>query len=210
MTEYAYIRVSHRTQNESRQRIEVQKKYPNILPDNIIVEKASGKNFIDRKNYIELRNKLTKSDLLIIPSIDRLGRNMKEVSSEWEYLTNHGIDIDVLDMELLNTRNNHAGLTGELINRLIVTILSYVGEKERLSIKERQRQGIDNALEHGTKKGKKAYGRPKMEKLPTDFIKYYTAYKKENKYTPTEIQKLCGLTKTTYYRYVRRYEKELK
>ena len=210
MTDYAYIRVSSRTQNEARQRIEVQKKYPAILPDNIITEKASGKNFIDRKNYRDLRSKLTAGDLLIIPSLDRLGRNMKEVSSEWEYLTNKGIDIDVLDMELLNTRNNNAGLTGELINRLIVTILSYVGEKERQSIKERQRQGIDNALEHGTKKGKKNYGRPKLDKLPKEFIKYYSEYKSEGKFTPTEIMKLCGIPKTTYYRYARRYDSENK
>ncbi len=208
MTEYAYIRVSSRTQNETRQRIEVQKKYPVILPDNIIVEKASGKNFIDRKNYIELRNKLLAGDLLIIPSLDRLGRNMKETASEWEYLVNKGIDIDVLDMELLNTRNNTAGLTGELINRLIVTILSYVGEKERLSIKERQKQGIENALANGTKKGKKAYGRPKLDKLPADFIKYYSAYESESKYTPSEIMKLCNIPKTTYYRYANRYKSE--
>lgn len=210
MTEYAYIRVSSRTQNEARQRIEVQKKYPVILPDNIIIEKASGKNFIDRKHYLELRNKLQAGDLLIIASLDRLGRNMKETASEWEQLTNKGIDIDVLDMELLNTRNNTAGLTGELINRLIVTILSYVGEKERLSIKERQQQGIKNAIKNGTKKGKKAYGRPKLEKLPADFVKYYTAYKSENKYTPSEIMKLCGIPKTTYYRYARHYNSENK
>lgn len=204
MTEYAYLRVSSRTQNESRQRIEVQKKYPNILPQNIIVEKASGKNFIDRTEYQNLRLKLTKGDLLIIVSLDRLGRNMKETSTEWEYLTNAGIDIDVLDMPILNTRDNKAGITGELINRLIVTILSYVGEKERDSIKERQKQGIDRILLNGenTKTGNK-YGRP-TEEVPKEFIKYI----KENRLKPKEIQKTLGISKTTYYRYLEKMKKK--
>lgn len=197
-TVWAYLRVSSRTQNEQRQVNEVKAKYPTLDDEHIIIEKASGKNFIDRTEYNQLRKQLEKGDLLIICSLDRLGRNMNETGKEWEYLTSHGIDIDVLDMPILNTRNNSAGLTGELINKLIVTILSYVGEKERNSIKERQRQGIDNALANGTKEGKKAYGRPKMNELPKDFVKYYT----KGTYTATEIMKLCGITKSTYYRYV--------
>lgn len=197
-TVWAYLRVSSRTQNEQRQINEVKEKYPTLDDNHIIIEKASGKNFIDRTEYNQLRKQLEKGDLLIICSLDRLGRNMNETGKEWEYLTSKGIDIDVLDMPILNTRNNSAGLTGELINKLIVTILSYVGEKERNSIKERQRQGIDNALANGTKEGKKAYGRPKMNELPKDFVKYYT----KGTYTATEIMKLCGITKSTYYRYV--------
>lgn len=202
-TIWGYVRVSSRTQNEARQVNALKERY-NLDDAHIIIEKASGKNFIGREEYQNLRKQLVKGDLLVIASLDRLGRNMKETADEWEHLTASGIDIDVLDMPILNTRNNNAGLTGELINKLIVTILTYVSEKERKSILERQRQGIDNALKNGTKAGKKAYGRPKLEKLPNDFVKYYKA----DKYTPKEIQKLCGLTKTTYYRYVALYKEQ--
>lgn len=200
---WAYLRCSSRTQNEARQVNEVKAKYPTLDDDHIIIEKASGKNFIDRKEYNKLRKELLTcqgTPLLVIASIDRLGRNMTETGKEWEYLTSHGIDIDVLDMPILNTRDNKAGLTGEFINKLLVQVLCYVGEKERLSIKERQRQGIDNALKNGTREGKKPYGRPKMEELPKDFTKYYN----KGTYTATEIMKLCGITKSTYYRYVQK------
>lgn len=196
---WAYLRVSSRTQSEARQVNQVKAKYPTLDDDHIIVEKASGKNFIDRKEYNKLRRELQRGHLLIICSLDRLGRNMSETGKEWEYLTAHGIDIDVLDMPILNTRENKAGLTGEFINKLLVQVLCYVGEKERISIKERQKEGIKNALDNGTKTGK-AYGRPRMEELPEKFLKYY----KEGKFKATEIMKLCGITKSTYYRYVQK------
>lgn len=188
---YAYIRVSSRTQKEDRQVRAIIEKY-NIKPENIIIEKASGKNFIDRTEYNNLRKNLNKGDLLVITSLDRLGRNMKETSKEWDYLTSKGIDIDVMDMPILSTRNNQAGLTGELINKLIITILSYAGEKERNCIKERQREGIDTAKEKGVK-----FGRPKKEKLPAKFIEYCT----NDRLKPLEIQKVMGISKSTYYRW---------
>ena len=188
---YAYIRVSSRTQKEDRQVRAIIEKY-NITPENIIIEKASGKNFIDRTEYNNLRKNLNKGDLLVITSLDRLGRNMKETSKEWDYLTSKGIDIDVMDMPILSTRNNQAGLTGELINKLIITILAYAGEKERNCIKERQREGIDTAKEKGVK-----FGRPKKEKLPAKFIEYCT----NDRLKPLEIQKVMGISKSTYYRW---------
>ncbi len=203
---WAYLRCSSRTQNEARQVNEVKAKYPTLDDDHIIIEKASGKNFIDRTEYNKLRKELQRGHLLVICSLDRLGRNMTETAKEWEYLTSQGIDIDVLDMPILNTRDNKAGLTGEFINKLLVQVLCYVGEKERDSIKERQRQGIENALKNGTREGKKAYGRPKMEKLPSDFVKYYN----KGTFTATEIMKLCGITKSTYYRYVQKLKEDSK
>ena len=197
---YAYVRVSSRTQNEQRQINSIKARY-NIDDEHIIVEKASGKNYIGRTEYQKLRSTLEKSDLLVIASLDRLGRNMHETVKEWEYLTNKGVDIDVIDMPIISTRNNNAGLTGELINKLIITILSYVAEKERADIKERQKQGIENAKLHGTKEGKKDYGRPRLTELPSTFIKYYV---REN-YSANVVQKMCGISKATYYRYVRLY-----
>ena len=106
---WAYLRCSSRTQNEARQVNEVKAKYPTLDDDHIIIEKASGKNFIDRKEYNKLRKELQRGNLLVICSLDRLGRDMVATGKEWEYLTSHGIDIDVLDMPILNTRDNKAG-----------------------------------------------------------------------------------------------------
>lgn len=202
---FAYVRVSSRTQNEARQVNAIKERY-DIDDEHIIIEKASGKNFVGREKYQDLRKKLQKGDLLIIASLDRLGRNMVETAEEWQHLTKAGIDIDVLDMPLLCTRRNDSDLTKQLINDIIVKILCYVGEKERKNILERQRQGIDNALKNGTKEGKKAFGRPKMQQLPKDFIKYYSA----GTYKAGEVQKLCGLTKTTYYRYAKLFDEQRK
>ena len=193
---YAYLRVSSRTQNEIRQVNLVQSKY-NIFKENVIIEKASGKNFIARTEYQKLKRKMQTGDLLVICSLDRLGRNMNETAEEWNELTSRGIDIDVLDMPILNTRNNQAGLTGELINKLVVTILSYVGQKEREAIKERQKEGIK-----ANRMQKLPYGRPKKTELDKKFIKYVNEGRR-----PSEIQLLCKITKPTYYRWLKLKEK---
>lgn len=198
MTLYAYIRVSARTQNEQRQINAIKDKYPMILDSNIIVEKASGKNFLDRKLYQELKARLQPNDLLIIHSLDRLGRDFTGTAKEWEEITSKGIDIDVIDMPILNTQNNKAGLTGELITKLIVQILSYVGNIEREFNQERRQGGIDNWKKTGKTKTGRAYGRPKKDKteVPAKFIKYL-----EQGFRPSEIQKLCNISKPTFYRW---------
>ncbi len=196
---FAYVRVSARTQNEARQ-LETLKQYA-LKPENIVVEKASGKNFIGRTAYNDLKKKLRKGDLLIICSIDRLGRNYSEICNEWDSLIKLGIDIEVVDMPILNTRNNENGLTGRLITDIILKLLGYVAEKERDNTRERQRQGIDKAIQEG-----RAYGRP-QEPLPKDFVKYYKQMQ-EKDLKPTEIMKLCNIKKSTYYKYAKRYETE--
>ena len=189
---YAYLRVSSRTQNEIRQ-ITMVKEHYNIPDENIVVEKASGKSYIDRAEYQRLKRKLRPGDLLVICSLDRLGRDMKATAKEWDDLTAMGIDIDVLDMPLLNTRNNQAGLTGELINKLVIAILSYVGEKERLAIRERQQEGIK-----ANRAKNLPYGRPKKVDVDKKFIKYVNEGRKA-----CEVQKLCGISKPTYYRWLK-------
>lgn len=148
---YGYARVSTKEQNLDRQ-LEELKKYE---IDKIYTEKQSGKDFNSRKVYQSLRKKLVSGDLLIIMSIDRLGRNYQEILDEWRYLTEkRKVDIQVLDMPILNTKNNLMGLDGVFISNLVLLIQAYTSQKEREKIKERQLQGIKVAKEKGIHLGR--------------------------------------------------------
>ena len=148
---YGYARVSSKEQNLDRQIVEIEKENPN----KIYQEKQSGKDFETRKVYQSLKKKLKPGDLLIILSIDRLGRNYEQILNEWKDLTNKGCDIQVLDMPILNTRSGIKGLDGKFISDLVLQILAYVSQKEREKIKERQAEGIRIAREKGVKFGRK-------------------------------------------------------
>lgn len=146
---YGYARVSTKEQNLDRQIIELQKYTSNIYSD-----KQSGKDF-ERTNYKRLIRKLRQGDLLVIKSIDRLGRNYDMIIEEWQKITKEiGADIKVLDMELLDTTRTE-GLTGKFIADIVLQILSYVAEQERVNIKQRQAEGIRIAKEKGV-----IFGRP--------------------------------------------------
>lgn len=147
---YGYARVSSRDQNLDRQ-IEELKKYT----DKIYSDKQSGKDF-ERSEYKKLMRKLKQDDVLIIKSIDRLGRNYDLIIEEWQKITKEiGANIKVLDMPLLDTTKAE-GLTGKLISDLVLQILSYVAEQERIFIKQRQAEGIRIAKEKGI-----LFGRPR-------------------------------------------------
>lgn len=194
---FAYIRVSTREQKEDRQ-IDALKDYK---VDEIIIEKASGKNFISRDEYLLMKSKMREGDLLIIHSIDRLGRNYKQICSEWEDLTKSGIDIQVLDMPILNTRENNNGLTGELICDIVLKLLGYVAERERDLIRARQKEGIESAKKRGLVK----FGRPKVQ-IPETFKKAYKLY--QNKLiTLKEAMSMTGMPKSTFYDYIKRSSK---
>lgn len=192
---FAYIRVSTREQNENRQ-LDALK---GLKIDEIIVEKASGKNFIGREKYQQMKAQLRAGDLLIIHSIDRFGRNYTEICKEWEGLIDRGVDIQVLDMPILNTRDNQNGLTGRLITDVVLKLLGYVAEKERTNIKTRQREGIDSALKNGIK-----FGRPKG-KIPKDFIRAYELYR-QGLIKVKDVMSMCNIAKSTFYK----YEKSIK
>lgn len=161
---FGYGRVSSKDQNEARQ-LKAFKDF-GIDDRDIYVDKKSGKDF-DREQYKLLKNILREDDLLVIQSIDRLGRNYEMIVNEWKDITkNIKADIVVLDMPLLDTRQKK-DLLGTFINDLILSLLSYVAQTEREKIKIRQREGIDIALKHGTKTGK-PFGRPKISK-PDNF-----------------------------------------
>lgn len=187
---FAYIRVSTREQKEDRQ-IDSLK---GLQVDEIIVEKASGKNFVGREKYQQMKAQLRNGDLLIVKSIDRLGRNYKQICNEWESLVNMGVDIQVLDMSILNTRNNQNGLTGSLITDIVLKLLSYVAERERDNIKTRQAEGIASAKSRGVK-----FGRPKTE-LPKDFLRAYELYQ-NGLIKVKDVMSMCNIAKSTFYKY---------
>ena len=187
---FAYIRVSSRDQSENRQLDSLK----GLKIDEIIIEKASGKNFIGREKYKEMKAKLRASDELVIKSIDRFGRNYTEICKEWESIINMGVDIQVLDMPILNTRNNQNGLTGRLITDIVLKLLGYVAERERENIKTRQAEGIASAKSRGVK-----FGRPTSE-IPKDFIRCYELYK-QGLIKVKDVMSMCNIAKSTFYKY---------
>lgn len=157
---YAYIRVSTRDQNEDRQLAALTTL--GISEVNLFLDKQSGKDF-NRPAYRKLIRKLKPGDLLIIKSIDRLGRNYEEILEQWRYITKEiQADIRVLDMPLLDT-SNHRDLTGTLIADIVLQLLSYVAQTERENIRRRQAEGIAAARARGG-----LLGRERIE-LPEDF-----------------------------------------
>ena len=189
---FAYIRVSTREQNENRQLDSLQ----GLKIDEIIVEKASGKNFVGREKYQEMKSKLRAGDLIVVKSIDRFGRNYSQICTEWESITNMGVDIQVLDMPILNTRNNQNGLTGRLITDIVLKLLGYVAERERENIKTRQAEGIASAKSRGVK-----FGRPLLD-VPKDFIRAYELYQ-NGLIKVKDVMSMCNIAKSTFYKYAK-------
>ncbi len=143
MKKYGYIRVSTKEQNPERQFIAL--KEQGISEENIYLDRISGKDF-QRPQYQKLLAGLKRGDALIIKSIDRLGRNYGEILEQWRIVTKEiGADIQVVDMPLLNTNFRHGDLTGIFISDLVLQILAYVAETERVFIRQRQAEEIGRA-----------------------------------------------------------------
>jgi len=196
---YAYARVSTVQQNEDRQIIALTEF--GVEKKNIYIDKQSGRDF-NRPKYQKLVRKLKKDDLLVIMSIDRLGRNYLEILEQWRILTKEkGIDIVVLDMPLLDTRTCK-DLLGTFISDMVLQLLSFVAENERKSIKERQRQGIEAAKARGVK-----FGRPKLP-LPDNFINVYYAWK-QGEHTVKTAASECHMPKSTFFSKAKRYEQNI-
>src|SRR5690554_1826058 len=189
---YGYVRVSTVTQNIDRQMDEM---YKFGLTDNeIFIDKQSGKDF-SREKYQELRNILKKNHLLIIKSIDRLGRDYNMVIEEWHYITKViEADILVIDMPLLDTRNDATNLVGKFISDIVLQILSFVAETERENIRQRQAEGIRLAKERGVH-----MGRPKLD-LPDNFNDVVKSFN-ENKLNCTEATKLVSMSRASFLKY---------
>ncbi|MCM1326490.1 MAG: recombinase family protein [Bacteroidales bacterium] len=199
MSIYGYVRVSSMDQNETRQMAALRDMA--VRKKNIFMDKQSGKDF-ERPNYKRLVKKLKAGDILYILSIDRLGRNYEEIQKQWRILTKEiGIDICVLDMPLLDTRNGK-DLMGMFIADLVLQILSFVAQSEHENIKKRQAEGIAAAKAKGVK-----FGRP--EKLvPSDFGKVVKDWE-QKKITFAEVLNQCNMSKATFYRRLREYRRHL-
>lgn len=200
---YGYARVSTIDQNLDRQLTQLRE----YIKDDryIITDKASGKDF-NRKGYNTLVGTETtapllhENDLLIICSLDRLGRNYTEIKQQWEYITNTlKANIKVLDMPLLDTSTAANNLDGRFIADLVLQILSYTAEKERENIKKRQRQGIDTAKANG-----KHLGRPQAQ-YPENWEPIYNNWK-SGTITATAAMEQLEMKRTTFYKLVKQYE----
>ena len=195
--EYAYIRVSTKYQNIDRQYEEI--KSLGIKDKYIYVDKESGKDFI-RTKYQKLIKKLKKDDLLIIKSIDRLGRNYQMILEEWFRITKSiGADIKVLDMPLLDTRIDSKNLMGKFISDIVLQVLSFVAENERTNIKQRQAEGIRIAKEKGVR-----FGRPR-KLLPDNTNDILDKYIKKE-ITNIEAARIIGVSKGTFFRLIKEHE----
>lgn len=212
MQVYGYARVSTLDQNLARQ-LEQLRQY---IPDEryIIKDKASGKNF-DRRGYnsligtADVAPRLNEGDLLIVCSLDRLGRNYSEIREQWELITHRiGANIKVLDMPLLDTSKSRDNLDGRFIADLVLQILSYTAEKERENTRKRQRQGIDAMKVVDGKRVSSKTGRPTgrpAAQFPEAWTEYYTPWKAGQITAVAAMQKL-NLTRSTFYKLVHQYE----
>ena len=194
---YGYIRVSTGDQNTAQQFAALQKL--EISKKNLFVDKQSGKDF-ERPAYKKLVKKLQEGDLLYIKSIDRLGRNYEEIQEQWRILTKEKkIDIVVLDMSLLDTRNGK-DLLGTFISDVVLQILSFVAQNERENIHTHQAEGIAEAKAKGVK-----FGRPEMP-LPDNFQEMYEAWK-NREISVRKAASNCGMPTSTFYDRVMKIEK---
>ena len=193
-----YARVSTINQNEDRQ-IQELIKY-GVEEKRIYIDKQSGKDF-HRPSYMKMLKRLKKGDVLVVKSIDRLGRNYREIQEEWRIITHkRNADIVVLDMPLLDTTRSK-DLLGTFIADLVLQLLSFVAENERMNIRQRQAEGIAAAKKRGVK-----FGRP-SKPLPDNFYEVYKAWKNK-KITQKEAAKACNMAETTFYDKARKFEKE--
>ncbi len=199
MDVYGYIRVSSVDQNEDRQMIALRGK--GVAERHIYLDKQSGKVF-HRPQYKRLVRALKPGDLLYVLSIDRLGRDYREIQQQWRLLTKEkGVDICVLDMPLLDTRQGK-DLMGTFIADLVLQILSFVAQSERENIRRRQQEGIAAAKARGVK-----FGRPPLP-LPENFYEVHRRWRNKE-LTLRQAAEACGMPAGTFYGKAVKFEKGL-
>ncbi len=185
---YGYIRVSTKEQNDDRQRIAMRE--AGVQDRNIYSDRQSGKDF-NRPQYKRLLRKMKKDDLLCVKSIDRLGRNYAEILEQWRLLTKEKeIGIVVLDMPVLDTRRGK-DLMGTFLSDIVLQLLSFVVENERVNIRQRQAEGIAAAKARGIR-----FGRPPRP-LPENFRAVHLRWK-NGELTGTAAAKACGMPLSTF------------
>lgn len=191
MQKYGYIRVSSKDQNPERQIRALQE--CQILQKNMYLDKMSGKDF-ERPAYRKMLRRLRSGDILVIKSIDRLGRDYGEILEQWRLITKEkGAFIRVIDMPLLNTDCDRENLTGVFVSDLVLQILAYVAETERNFIRQRQAEGIAAAKEKGVR-----FGCTKKE-LPEKFMQYCMMWEK-GKISIREGARALNMSHATFHR----------
>ncbi len=203
MKKVGYMRVSTGKQNLDRQyedfkKLGIEDKY-------IYEDKASGKNF-ERVGFEYMKRALEKGDILVISSLDRLGRNAKELKEQWEYFKDNGIAVQVLDMPSLNLDYSDEKMQPitQLINNIIFEIFSWKAESDRVQTVERTKQGLEQAKSRG-----KTLGRPKVE-ITDEFIEVWKKWKNGNFKTTVEAMRESKTSKSTFYRFNKILEQEVK
>ena len=195
---YGYARVSSKNQHLDRQ-IEALKKY--VPEENILTDKASGKD-LDRPAYQALKSALglRKGDILIITSLDRLSRNENNIRQELQWFSDNKIRLKILDLPttLVEVTDGHEWIV-DMINNILIEVLSSMAEQERLTIRKRQREGIEAAKLKG-----KHMGRPRMV-MPESFPFVYREWK-SGCITAKGAMKKLNLSSTSFYRMVKKYE----
>ena len=188
MTIYGYARVSTVDQCADRQITALQAS--GVEREFIFVDRRSGKDFA-RPAWKRLRRRLRKGDLIVVQSIDRLGRDYGEVQEEWRWITKTiGADVQVLDMPMLDTRR-HKDLLGTFIADLVLQVLAYCAQFEREAILTRQRQGIDEAKKRGVR-----FGRPRCE-MPPEFAEAVEMVR-SGEISARQGAQLCGMSYSTF------------
>ncbi len=197
---FGYVRVSAKDQCEERQ-ILAMREFG--VPDGCIyIDKMSGRNF-ERPQYRKLMQKLGSGDVLVIKSIDRLGRNYTEMQEQWRHITREKrSDIVVLDMPLLDTRQEKEDLTGMFIADLVLQILCYVAEVERENIRQRQAEGIAAAKARGVR-----FGRRRMP-VPEEFYPLWEKYRK-GEITARKAAGKLGVVHSTFLKWGKFHERKL-
>lgn len=210
---FQYVRVSSKEQNEGRQLEGINNYCKNnkieVKEDNIFIDKQSGKDF-NREKYLKLKGKLRANDVLIVYEMDRLGRNKEMIKEELEYFKKNNIRVIILDIPttMVNLDSFEEGIAKsmlDMINNVLIEVLSTIAEQERVKIKKRQAEGIALAKQEGKYQGRKSVTK---EDLPKDFSKLYKQWKNDG-ISATQFASLLGLkSRTTLYKYIKVFEEE--
>ena len=191
MKKFGYIIVSTKDQHLDRQ-YEALLQY-GIAEENLYSDQLSGKDF-NRPQYKALIKKLHRGDVLVVKSIDRLGRNYDEIIEQWRLLCKKKhVDIEVIDFPLLNTNQEREGLTGILISDITLQILAYVAQSEREMIRQRQAEGIAIAQANGIHFG------AERKATPDSFDQYYILWK-SGELSSRRAADRCGMSHSTFFR----------
>ena len=195
---FGYARVSSKEQNLDRQ-INSLKEY--VPEENILVDKASGKD-LDRASYQALKGALglRDGDTLIITSLDRLSRNKEDIKKELEWFRKKGVRLQILDLptSMIEIPEGQQWIL-EMIQNILIEVLASIAQQERITIKKRQREGIEAAKKNGKK-----FGRPKIE-MPVEFEEVYRSWK-QKEITAVQAMRKLQLSSSTFYRMVGKYE----